>query len=335
MNKGSFKNSLLLFLAAFIWGVAFVSQSKGMEYMGPFTFNGVRSLIGAIVLVPVILFRYMPKKAANGSETLQAEAIDNQAGACVNNPWKQIDWKTTLTGGICCGLALMIATTVQQIGIMYTTVGKAGFITALYIIFVPIFGIFIGKKVPGAVWIGAVMAAVGMYLLCIQGSFRIGLGDTLIFICAVVFTIHILVIDHFSPKTDGVMLSCIQFFICGIICTTIALIVEQPDFSQLVNGAVPILYAGVMSCGVAYTLQIVGQKGVNPTIAALILSLESVVSVLAGWFAYKIGFLKDDQTLTGRQLLGCAIVFAAVILVQLPVGEIIGKIKGKNKKDNN
>lgn len=313
MNKGSFKNSLLLFLAAFIWGVAFVSQSKGMEYMGPFTFNGVRSLIGAIVLVPVILFRYRTSKDQP-------------------NPWKAVDWKTTLTGGIFCGLALMIATTVQQIGIMYTTVGKAGFITALYIIFVPIFGIFIGKKVPGAVWVGAVMAAVGMYLLCIQGNFSIGLGDALIFICAVVFTIHILIIDHFSPKTDGVMLSCIQFFICGIICTTIALITEAPDFSQLINGAVPILYAGVMSCGVAYTLQIVGQKGVNPTIAALILSLESVVSVLAGWFAYKIGFLKDDQTLTGRQLLGCAIVFAAVILVQLPVGEIVGKIK--NKRNN-
>lgn len=309
-------NNFLLFLAAFIWGVAFVSQSKGMEYMGPFTFNGVRSLIGAIVLVPVILFRYRTPKDQP-------------------SPWKQVDWKTTLTGGICCGLALMIATTVQQIGIMYTTVGKAGFITALYIIFVPIFGIFIGKKIPGAVWVGAVMAAVGMYLLCIQGSFRIGLGDGLIFICAVVFTIHILIIDHFSPKTDGVMLSCIQFLICGIICTTIALIVEKPDFSQLVNGAVPILYAGVMSCGVAYTLQIVGQKGVNPTIAALILSLESVVSVLAGWFAYKIGFLKDDQTLTGRQLLGCAIVFAAVILVQLPMEEIVGKIRNKRNKYNN
>ena len=302
------KNSILLFLAAFIWGVAFVSQSKGMEYMGPFTFNGVRSLIGAIVLVPVILFRY---KVPKGQPS----------------PWKAVDWKTTLTGGIFCGLALMIATTVQQIGIMYTTVGKAGFITALYIIFVPIFGIFIGKKIPGAVWIGAVMAAVGMYLLCIQGSFRIGLGDTLVFICALVFTIHILIIDHFSPKTDGVMLSCIQFFICGIICTTIALIMEKPDFSQLIDGAVPILYAGVMSCGVAYTLQIVGQKGVNPTIAAVILSLESVVSVLAGWFAYKVGFLKDDQTLTGRQIFGCAIVFAAVILVQLPVGDFIKKMK--------
>ncbi len=311
-NKGSVRNSLFLFLAAFIWGVAFVSQSKGMEYMGPFTFNGVRSLIGAVVLVPYILLRYRKQ-----TEETQS-------------PLKSIPWKTTLIGGVSCGLALMIATTVQQIGIMYTTVGKAGFITALYIIFVPIFGIFIGKKVPKAVWVGAVMAAVGMYLLCIQGSFKVGIGDTLVFICALVFTVHILVIDYFSPRTDGVIISCIQFLVCGIICTTIALIVEKPEFSQLIDGAVPILYAGVMSCGVAYTLQIVGQKGVNPTIAALILSLESVVSVLAGWVAYEIGFLKDDQTLTFRQIIGCVIVFAAVILVQLPIEEWIEKKKVNN-----
>ena len=155
MNKGSWKNSLLLFLAAFIWGVAFVSQSKGMEYMGPFTFNGVRSLLGAIVLVPVILFRR--KKELAELKTLSGDV-----------PVKTIPWKITLIGGVCCGLALMVASTLQQIGIMYTTVGKAGFITALYIIFVPILGIFIGKKVPAAVWIGALMAAYGMYLLCIS-----------------------------------------------------------------------------------------------------------------------------------------------------------------------
>lgn len=312
MNKGSLKNSLLLFLAAFIWGVAFVSQSKGMEYMGPFTFNGVRSLIGSAVLIPVILIRW--KKEGHDGKLM---------------PRNRTQWKITLIGGGCCGLALMTASTLQQIGILYTTVGKAGFITALYIIFVPILGIFIGKKVPAAVWTGALMAAVGMYLLCVQGSFRIGLGDALVFACAIVFSIHILVIDYFSPKADGVMLSCVQFFVCGVICTACALILEKPDFSQLISGAVPILYAGVMSCGVAYTLQIVGQKDVNPTVAALILSLESVVSVLAGWFAYKAGFLKDDQTLTVRQIFGCIIVFAAVILVQLPIEEFWKK-RSKN-----
>ena len=175
-------------------------------------------------------------------------------------------------------------------------------------------------------WLAVAISIVGLYFLCITEKLSIGQGDILIFICALIFAVHIMIIDYFSPKVDGVKMSCIQFFVCGLICTTIALIVEKPDFLQLINGAVPILYAGVMSCGVAYTLQIVGQKNVNPTVAALILSLESVVSMLAGWFAYKIGFLKDDQTLTGRQILGCAIVFAAVILVQLPIGEIIGKI---------
>lgn len=307
MNKRTMKNSLLLFLAAFIWGVAFVSQSKGMEYMGPFTFNGVRSLIGSAVLVPVILFR-RKKEQKDGRPMFH---------------------KSAWIGGICCGLALMAASMFQQYGILYTTVGKAGFITALYIVFVPVCGIFLGKKVPGAVWIAVLMAAAGMYLLCIQGSFRINPGDALVFVCALLFTVHILVIDYFSPKADGVVLSCIQFLVCGVICTVCALIFETVSLSALFSGAVPVLYAGVMSCGVAYTLQIVGQKDMNPTVASLILSLESVISVLAGWFAYKAGFLKDDQTLTGRQLLGCGIVLAAVVLVQLPAGQIIKKLRKK------
>lgn len=305
MNKKTFRSSLLLFLAAAIWGVAFVSQSKGMEYMGPFTFNGVRSLLGATVLVPLILFR-RKKEGPNR---------------------KPIPWKVTLIGGVCCGLALTSASTLQQYGILYTSVGKAGFITTLYIIFVPIIGIFLGRKAPWMVWAGAILASVGMYLLCMQESLHINPGDVMVFISAIIFSLHILIIDHFSPKADGVMLSCIQFFMAGIICTGCAFIFEQPQLSQLVSGLVPILYAGIMSSGVAYTLQIVGQKDMNPTVAALILSLESVVSVLAGWFAYKVGFLKEDQTLTGRQLLGCSIVFAAVILVQLPLENLFRKKK--------
>lgn len=317
MNKRSLKNSFLLFIAAFIWGVAFVSQSKGMEYVGPFTFNGIRSLIGAAVLLPVIAFRR--KKEA-------AEPYP---------PGKPpVSLKMNILGGICCGLALTAASMFQQYGILYTTVGKAGFITALYIIFVPILGIFIRKKVPGAVWISALMAAAGMYLLCIEGSFRIGRGDALVFVCALLFSVHILVIDFFSPKADGVALSCIQFFVCGLICTAFAFVLEDVHVSSLLSGALPILYAGVMSCGVAYTLQIVGQKDMNPTVAALILSLESVISVLAGWAAYRVGFLTEDQTLTARQILGCIIVFAAVILAQLPLGELLKKTKKvPNKKD--
>lgn len=296
MNKKNMQNSGLLFLAACIWGASFVSQSKGMEYMGPITFNAARFTIGFLVLLPVILIRR--KKEGAGRQP--------------------IPWKVTLIGGGLCGAALLVASTFQQFGIVYTTVGKAGFITTLYIIFVPIIGVFIGKKVSGIVWLGAIFAAMGMYLLCMTESLQINPGDVLVLICAVVFSLHILVIDYFSPKADGVMLSCIQFLICGIISTIGAFVLEQPSLMQLKEGIGSIIYAGAFSCGIAYTLQIVGQKDMNPTVAALILSLESVVSVIAGWIAFKIGFLTVDQSLNIQQIVGCIIVFGAVILVQLP-----------------
>lgn len=296
-KKKQMEHSLLLLLAAFIWGLAFVSQSKGMDYMHPLTFNGVRALIGAFVL-----FLYLN--------------IRNRLGG---KPDKKIDVKKTIKAGILCGLALTAASTLQQFGIQYTTVGKAGFITTLYIIFVPIAGIFFRRKVSPVVWTGAGIAAVGMYLLCMTESLRLGLGDILIFVCAILFSAHILLVDHFSPDTDGVMISCIQFTVCGIICTTGALIWGSPTFGQIIDGIGSLAYAGVLSCGVAYTLQIVGQEGVNPTVAALLLSLESVFATIAGWICFKIGLLKTDQTMTPRQIAGCALVFAAVILVQLPV----------------
>ena len=295
-KKKQMEHSLLLLLAAFIWGLAFVSQSKGMDYMHPLTFNGVRALIGAFVL-----FLYLN--------------IRNRLGG---KPDKRIDVKKTIKAGILCGLALTAASTLQQFGIQYTTVGKAGFITTLYIIFVPIAGIFFRRKVSPVVWTGAGIAAVGMYLLCMTESLRLGLGDILIFVCAILFSAHILLEDHFSPDTDGVMISCIQFTVCGIICTTGALIWGSPTFGQIIDGIGSLAYAGVLSCGVAYTLQIVGQEGVNPTVAALLLSLESVFATIAGWICFKIGLLKTDQTMTPRQIAGCALVFAAVILVQLP-----------------
>lgn len=287
MKKISFGSSLLLFLAACIWGVAFVAQSVGMDYMGPCTFNGIRFLIGGTVLLPLVYVRVKKKK---------------------NTP-EELPPALTLKGGICCGLAICAASLCQQIGIMETTVGKAGFITTLYIIIVPVFGLFLRKKVPGKVWIAAAVAAVGMYMLCINESFSVSRGDEFVFLCAIIFAVHILVIDYFSPKTDGVALSCIQFYTAGIICTVAAFAVETPTWGQFVSGIVPILYAGVMSCGVAYTLQIIGQKNVEPTVASLILSMESVVSVLAGWVIL-------GQELSSKELAGCVLVFAAVILVQ-------------------
>lgn len=291
-KKTSVKSSLMLFGAAVIWGVAFVAQSVGMEYMGPFTFNGVRFLIGAVVLMPVIW--YQDKKKA-------------EEKAAVGR-------KEVLTGGICCGFALCIASLLQQFGILYTTVGKAGFITTLYIIIVPICGIFLHKKIGAKIWGGALIALVGMYLLCISGSFSISKGDGFVLACAFAFSIHILAVDYFSHKVNGVKLSCLQFFTSGVICTILALLLEKPDLHALSEGIVPLLYAGVMSCGVAYTLQVVGQKNVEPTIASLILSLESSVSVVAGWLIL-------DQKLSIRELIGCVLVFAAVILVQLPDGK--------------
>ncbi len=290
MKKVSLRNSFLLFLAAFIWGVAFVAQSVGMDYMGPFTFNGARFLMGSMVLLPLVYFRRKKDK----------EKHIPGAGL-----------KITLKGGVCCGLALGTAALLQQFGIMYTTVGKAGFITTLYIIIVPVLGIFLGKKITGKVWIGAAAAAFGMYLLCMSGRLALGKGDTLVFICAIIFSVHILVIDYFSPKADGVELSCIQFLTAGIISSILAFIFEEPELSQFIEGIIPLAYAGIMSSGVAYTLQVVGQKDMDPTVASLILSLESVVSMLAGWVIL-------GQALSARELAGCGLVFGAVILVQLP-----------------
>ena len=299
-QKMPLKNSLCLLLAATIWGIAFVAQSVGMEYVGPFTFNGIRSLIGAAVLVPVILILNRSKDTSS--------AVTDSTSTVSSSPYKTRDlWM----GGIACGIALFAASNFQQFGIKYTTVGKAGFITACYIVIVPIIGLFLKKKCSPFIWAAVVMALIGLYLLCITDGFSISLGDMLVLVCAFLFSLHILVIDYFSPKADGVKLSCIQFLVCGILSTVMALILEHPDISSILTAWLTILYAGVMSCGVAYTLQIVGQKNVNPTVASLILSLESCISVLAGWIIL-------GQKLSARELIGCVIMFAAIILAQLP-----------------
>lgn len=282
-----------LLLTAFIWGVAFVAQSVGMDYIGPFTFNCARSLIGGLVLIPLIFF--LRKRDKNKRNETEEKAYK----------------KNTVLGGICCGIFLCAASCFQQFGIMYTTVGKAGFITALYIIIVPILGVFIGKKVAPMVWGSSVIAVIGFYMLSISGQVSVSKGDILVLICAVLFSFHILVIDYFSPKGDGVTISCIQFLTSGAICGILMFIFENPKLSDIMAAYLPILYAGVMSCGVAYTLQIVGQKNMDPTVASLILSLESVFSVLAGWVIL-------GQSLTTREFIGCSLVFAAVILAQLP-----------------
>lgn len=289
-------SALLLVLTALIWGVAFVAQSVGGDSVGPFTFLASRSFIAGIALLPVIAVRDRRAKAEE-EKTSSLHAL----------------W----IGGVLCGTALMIASAFQQIGIAdpNTTVGKAGFITALYIVIVPLAGIFMKKKIPVTVWIGVVLAVVGMYLLCIKEGFTISYGDFMVLICAVCFSGHILVIDHFSPKTDGVKMSCIQFFTCGVLSAILMLITETPTWASLTEAWLPILYAGLFSSAVGYTLQIIAQKNVPATLASLLMSLESVFSVLAGWVIL-------NQSMSGRELIGCVLVFAAVLLAQIPVSVV-------------
>ena len=286
------KNAFMLILTAFIWGTAFVAQSVGMDYLGPFTFNGVRSLIGGVALIPCI---WILQKLNDKSDPVTEER----------------NRKDLLIGGISCGVLLFAASSLQQVGIQYTTAGKAGFITAFYIVFVPVLGIFLGKKTGWKVWTAVILALAGLYFLCITEKFTIGKGDIFLFACALVFSLHILVIDYFSPKVEGVKMSCIQFMVCGIISLPFMFLLEIPKMGAIVDAAWPLLYAGVLSCGVAYTLQIIGQKNVNPAIASLILSLESCFSVLAGWVIL-------GEKLSVRESIGCILMFAAIILAQLP-----------------
>ena len=296
MRNQKFKNNVMLVLTALIWGSAFVAQSVGMDYIGPFTFNSLRCFLGGIVLLPVIWVMGRKKKTEQAGG--QGNAV-NKSG------------KTLWIGGLFCGLALAVASSLQQIGLVYTSAGKAGFITALYILIVPVLGLFLGRRAGGKTWAGVGLAVVGMYFLCMKEGFSIAYGDVLMIICAFVFSLHILIIDYFSPKVDGVKLSCIQFFICGILCAVPMFASEKPDLGSILDAYLPLLYAGVLSCGVAYTLQIIAQKNTDPTVASLILSLESVFAALTGW-------LIIQETLSAKELFGCALVFAAIILAQLP-----------------
>lgn len=295
MKTETLKRSFLLLLTALIWGAAFVAQSDGMNYVEPFTFNAVRNLIGGLVLIPCIFF------------------LDRGA---VKKEGSRANKKMLLSGGFFCGLALCAGSSLQQIGIsMYsadTNVGKAGFLTALYIIMVPVFGIFMKKKVGLSLWASVAIALAGFYFLCMKSGFHVETADVIVLLGSAAFTVHILVIDYFSSRTDGVKMACIQFFVCGIISGILMLFLEKPVWNEILRAWLPILYAGVLSCGVGYTLQIIGQKNMNPTTASLILSLESVFSVLAAWLIL-------GQRLGSREILGCVLVFLAIALAQIPV----------------
>ncbi|MBE6637309.1 MAG: DMT family transporter [Ruminococcaceae bacterium] len=290
MKKNNFKGCLILALTAIIWGVAFIAQKEGMDYVGPLTFTFSRSLLGTVALFPVALL--LGKKKPMGKALGFGD-------------------KTLLKAGLLSGLFLFGATACQQIGMQYTTAGKAAFITALYIVFAPVVGIFLGKKAGLPVWVGVLLGGVGMYLLCMTGESGIGRGDLIVFLCSLLFTGQILVIDRYSQTVDCIRMSCLQFAVCTVLSGIGMLLFETPQMGAILDCAVPILYAGILSSAVAYTLQIVGQKYADVTPATLAMSLESVFAALAGWLILK-------ETMSVPEILGCVLIFVAIVVAQLP-----------------
>ena len=289
MNQKSLKGSLLLLLGAVIWGAAFAAQRAGMDHVQPFTFSGVRMLLAGIVMIPVSALSR--RKAGPGTAEAQ---------------------RTQRKGGLICGLLLFFATSLQQVGLVYTSAGKAGFITALYVVLVPVAGwVFLRKQSGNMIWAGVGLAVIALYLLCIPAEgFQIEKGDALLLGCAMCFTGQILCVDHFAPQVDGPTLARDEFLITGVLSMIIAVFTEDIRMDGILEAAVPILYTGIFSGAVGYTLQIVGQRDVNPTVASLIMCLESVFAVLTG--AIVLG-----ERMTGREIAGCVLMFCAVILAQL------------------
>lgn len=303
------KCSLLLLLTAFIWGSATVAQSTGMDYVQPFTYITVRNILAALTLLSV-LFVSGRKKNRRQKETFSRGETQKLAGRL-----QEKSKKYTILGGICCGVALTVAGGFQQVGISMTTAGKTGFITSLYIVMVPLFGLFLGKRVPVRVWFCVAMAVFGFYLLCAKEKLTISFGDGMVLICAVCFAIHILIIDYFTAKNaDPIRMSCLQFLVVAVLSAVLMFLFEKPALAAIWEARYPILYAGVLSSGVGFTLQAVAQVDVDPTMATLLMSLESVFAVLSGC-------LLLQEVITLREFLGCVVVFTAILLVQLPAGK--------------
>lgn len=292
--KKQIRGSVILLLAAVIWGGAFVAQSEAMDHVTPFTYNAARMLLGGAVLVPVLLIAAFCRPA---EERIWA-------------PGRRRSLRYSLLGGVVCGIILAGASSFQQFGIAQTTVGKAGFITALYIVLVPVFNVFFGKKIPPITWACVGIAIFGFYLLCIKENFTILPGDVLVLCCAVIYSFHIIAIDRFNEfEVDGVLMACVQFFVCGIVTLICSLLFEDPTMGALWNARWSLAYTGILSCGAAFTFQIIGQRDCEPTAATLIMSLESVFSALFGWLILR-------EVLSIRELAGCGLVFLAVIFAQ-------------------
>ena len=289
MKTQALKTDLLMLIAAAIWGFAFVAQREGMETMGPFLFSGVRFLIGVVALSPVVW--YLSKKPQQSHKA-------------------EVSAKKLILAGTVAGLLLFGGISFQQVGLQYTTAGKAGFITGLYIFFVPLIGLFLGQRTGSGTWLGATIALFGLYLLSIKEDFTIAEGDLLQLICAVFFAAHVLVIGYLAKRMDTLKLALVQYLVCGVISLLIAIAIEMISWDMIVATAIPLLYAGIMSTGIAYTLQVVAQQHAHSSHAAIILSLEGAFAVLGGW-------LLLDEHLPARGLLGCALMLTGMFLSQL------------------
>lgn len=299
MKHNQVRQVVFPILAAFIWGTAFVAQDLCADSIGTFAFNATRYFVAVLALLVVIAISDRAKKNKPALTAEEKKAANKQL------------W----LGGLCCGAALAIASNFQQAGLVAgTDAGKAGFITALYVVLVPVFGLFFKRKVSLPVWIAVVCSVVALYLLCIKGDFSLAAGDLLILVCAVCFAVHILVIDHFTAYCDGVKLSCLQFLFAGIISAVCMFLFEDVDFAAIWSCILPLLYVGIFSCGVGYTLQILAQKDSNPTVVTILLSLESVFAVIAGAIIL-------HQQMTAREYIGCVVMFVAVILAQIQFPE--------------
>ena len=324
MSKKARANILLL-ITAVIWGFSFVAQKAGAT-LEPFTYNGIRVMIGGLALIPVSMIFSRINNGSTGGNTDGSTggntdgsaggstgALDTASNAATRDAAEER--RTLIKGGLVCGIILCIASNLQQFGIYFETdAGKAGFITTLYIVIVPMLGVFLRKRVSLRMWFCVIVGAIGFFLLTIAGKgngFTLEKGDFFVLLCAFVFSLHILAVDHFSPKCDGVKLSCLQFLVAGVISLTLMFIFESPKLPEIMDCWMPILYSGLCSSGIGYTLQILAQKDADPTTASLIMSLESVFAVLAGAMIF-------SERLTFIELMGCVVIFAAVIISQLP-----------------
>ena len=322
MNKNSLKGITLLLIGSFIWGTTFVAQSMGTNHLNAFSFNCIRNFIGVFALIPILLWQIStgiktiyksPDTHICKSSATEQHEDTHSLFIHIRTSLKSIFTRDLFLGGLACGTALCLASYFQQLGIESSTVGKSAFITTLYIVLVPLLGLFFKKKLPLQIWCGVILAMIGLYLLCMKDeAFVLTIGDVYLLLCAFFFTIQITAIDYFAPKVNCIALSMMQFLVTAVLSGIGMIFTELPTLENVYGALIPLLYAGVLSSGIAYTFQIIGQKHLAPAVASLLMSLESVFATLAGWIVLK-------EVLTTKELIGCGLVFAAVVLTQIPL----------------